>query len=171
MFLVRKRGLGHKLLIHYVHKYLRCAPRSFSEVGTPTRRQALVSLVLYTGSVFRVLSCCYKTINSKSLFFHFCFVRKRGLEPPHLTAHPPQGCVYTNFTTCATIIDYKIFRLLANKIPAVRGFCYFVSSTFSSVVSTSVSVSLISSFISSVECPICIILNLLETSFKAFSLT
>ncbi len=23
----------------------------------------------------------------------------RGLEPPHLTAQPPQDCVYTNFTT------------------------------------------------------------------------
>jgi hypothetical protein len=28
-------------------------------------------------------------------------VRERGLEPPHLSAQPPQGCVYTNFTTRA----------------------------------------------------------------------
>ena len=28
-------------------------------------------------------------------------VRERGLEPPRLSAQPPQGCVYTNFTTRA----------------------------------------------------------------------
>lgn len=28
-------------------------------------------------------------------------VPKRGLEPPHLAAQPPQGCVSTNFTTWA----------------------------------------------------------------------
>src|SRR3989344_3047748 len=26
-------------------------------------------------------------------------VGERGLEPPRLAAQPPQGCVYTNFTT------------------------------------------------------------------------
>ncbi len=30
-------------------------------------------------------------------------VPRRGLEPPHLSAHPPQGCVYTNFTTWAYV--------------------------------------------------------------------
>lgn len=30
-------------------------------------------------------------------------VPRRGLEPPRLAAHPPQGCVYTNFTTWAFI--------------------------------------------------------------------
>ena len=28
-------------------------------------------------------------------------VPRRGLEPPHLAAYPPQGYVYTNFTTWA----------------------------------------------------------------------
>ncbi len=27
----------------------------------------------------------------------------RGLEPPRLTAQPPQDCVYTNFTTSASV--------------------------------------------------------------------
>lgn len=27
-------------------------------------------------------------------------VGKRGLEPPRIAPQPPQGCVYTNFTTC-----------------------------------------------------------------------
>ena len=30
-------------------------------------------------------------------------VRGRGLEPPHLAAHPPQGCLSTNFNTRACI--------------------------------------------------------------------
>jgi hypothetical protein len=33
-------------------------------------------------------------------------VGERGLEPPRLAAQPPQGCVYTNFTT------HPCFRLL-----------------------------------------------------------
>lgn len=45
-------------------------------------------------------------------------VRKRGLEPPHPKAHPPQGCVYTNFTTCAyTPIDYTYFLQRENPEP------------------------------------------------------
>ena len=35
-------------------------------------------------------------------------VPERGLEPPHLAAHPPQGCVYTNFTTRA-LLYYRLF--------------------------------------------------------------
>ncbi len=31
----------------------------------------------------------------------YSLVRERGLEPPRLAAQPPQGCVYTNFTTRA----------------------------------------------------------------------
>ena len=31
----------------------------------------------------------------------FSQVPRRGLEPPHLAAYPPQGYVYTNFTTWA----------------------------------------------------------------------
>ncbi len=38
------------------------------------------------------------------------FVRGRGLEPPHLAAYPPQGYVYTNFTTRAFI--YRCYLLL-----------------------------------------------------------
>ena len=30
-------------------------------------------------------------------------VRERGLEPPRPKAQPPQGCVYTSFTTRANI--------------------------------------------------------------------
>ena len=32
---------------------------------------------------------------------YIVMVRERGLEPPRLAAQPPQGCVYTNFTTRA----------------------------------------------------------------------
>lgn|GEM_PF-6965978 len=35
----------------------------------------------------------------------FFMVPGRGLEPPHLAAHPPQGCVYTNFTTRAYVTE------------------------------------------------------------------
>ncbi len=33
----------------------------------------------------------------------FHIVRERGLEPPRLTAHEPQSCVFTNYTTRAFI--------------------------------------------------------------------
>jgi hypothetical protein len=41
-------------------------------------------------------------------------VRERGLEPPHLTAYPPQGYVYTNFTTRAYVVSiyYQFHRHL-----------------------------------------------------------
>jgi hypothetical protein len=37
-------------------------------------------------------------------------VGERGLEPPRLAAQPPQGCVYTNFTTHPklTVVFYHI---------------------------------------------------------------
>ena len=37
-------------------------------------------------------------------------VRGRGLEPPHLTAHPPQGCLSTSFNTRALKqYEYSLF--------------------------------------------------------------
>ena len=41
-------------------------------------------------------------------------VRGRGLEPPHLTAHPPQGCLSTSFNTRACIRDYTYLHFFFN---------------------------------------------------------
>src|SRR3989344_4636182 len=39
-------------------------------------------------------------------------VRRGGLEPPRLSAHAPQACLYTNFNTCADICQES--RLLTH---------------------------------------------------------
>ncbi len=43
-------------------------------------------------------------------------MRRRGLEPPRLTAYPPQGQMSTNFNTGAWQESYLNFKIFSIKI-------------------------------------------------------
>lgn len=69
-------------------------------------------------------------------------VPRRGLEPPRLAAHPPQGCLATNYNTWAGVpcgFSHYTKSIAKKKGPVIQTgpFSYQIYAAFSSAAGSS----------------------------------